>query len=59
MYSRLTLLYESNQPINMGIHPTKPLFTTMNVDDEVTEPFVIGDSIRPFVKKRIYPGIYV
>ncbi len=51
---KLDLLWPSTKPINMGIHPTKSLYTPVNVNDQ--EPFIGGDSKISYTKEYIYVG---
>ncbi len=37
MCDKIDLLWQSTKPINMGLHPIKSLYTTVNVTDQ--EPF--------------------
>ncbi len=51
MCDKLDVLWQSTKPISMGIHPTKSLITTVNINDQ--EPFIVGDSIISYTQEYI------
>ncbi len=52
MCDKLDILWQCIKPINMGIHPTKSLYTPVNVTDQ--EPFIVGDNIISYTQEYIY-----
>ncbi len=51
MCDKLDLLWQSTKPINMRLHPTKSLYTPVNVNDQ--EPFIVGGSIISYTQEYI------
>ncbi len=54
MQTKLNLLKECTDHINMGIHPTKSLYMTVNSDDK--EAFILGDAVISHTEEYVYLG---